>query len=58
MLNLLTEQPEIEKDVEQELATEAMREQYLRAAAVVRTDGHCGNPANQISGRRGIGCRP
>jgi len=38
MLNLLAEQPEIEKDVEQELATEAMREQYLRAAAVVRTD--------------------
>jgi RNA polymerase sigma-70 factor (ECF subfamily) len=38
MLNLLAAQPEIEKDVEQELATEAMREQYLRAAAVVRTD--------------------
>ena len=38
MLNLLAEQPEIEKDVEQELATEAMREQYLRAAAVVKTD--------------------
>ena len=38
MLNLLAEQPEIAKDVEQELATEAMREQYLRAAAVVKTD--------------------
>ena len=38
MLNLLAEQPEIEKDVEQELATEAMREQYLRAAAVAKTD--------------------
>jgi RNA polymerase sigma-70 factor (ECF subfamily) len=38
MLILLAEQPEIEKHVEQELATEAMREQYLRAAAVVRTD--------------------
>jgi RNA polymerase sigma-70 factor (ECF subfamily) len=38
MLNRLAEQPEIEMDVEQELATEAMREQYLRAAAVVKTD--------------------
>lgn len=38
ILNLLAEQPEIETDVEQELATEAMREHYLRAARVVKTD--------------------
>lgn len=37
-LDLLAEQPEIVEDVEQEIATESMREQYLRAAAVVKTD--------------------
>jgi RNA polymerase sigma-70 factor (ECF subfamily) len=36
--DLLSEQPEIAPEAEQELALEYMREQYLRAAAVVQTD--------------------
>jgi len=36
--DLLNEQPEIAPEVEQELALEYMREQYLRAAAIVQTD--------------------
>jgi len=36
--DLLTKQPEIAPDVEQELALEYMREQYLRAAVIVQTD--------------------
>jgi RNA polymerase sigma-70 factor (ECF subfamily) len=38
MLDLLAGQPKNEKLVEQELATETMREQYLHAAAVVKKD--------------------
>jgi len=38
MPDLLASQPENEKLVEQELATETMREQYLHAAAVVKKD--------------------
>ncbi len=38
LLNLLAGQPENEKHIEQELATETMREQYLHAAAVVKKD--------------------
>ena len=36
--DLLTKQPDLAPDIEQELALEYMREQYLRAAAIVRTD--------------------
>ena len=36
--NLLAAQPDGTLDVEQELANEYMREQFLRAAAIVRTD--------------------
>jgi len=36
--DLLSEQPEIAPGAEQELALEYMREQYLRAAAIVQTD--------------------
>lgn len=38
VFGVLAEQPEMEQLLEQELATEAMHEQYLRAAAIVRTD--------------------
>jgi RNA polymerase sigma-70 factor (ECF subfamily) len=38
LLELLAEQPEKSTGIEQELALESMREQYLRAAAIVRTD--------------------
>ena len=36
--DLLTKQPEIAPDVDQELGLEYMREQYLRAAVIVQTD--------------------
>ncbi len=36
--DLLTGQPDIAPDVDQELALEYMREQYLRAAVIVQTD--------------------
>ena len=35
---LMTEQPAVASDIEQELAVEHAREQYLRAAAIVQTD--------------------
>lgn len=38
MLELLAEQPATAADIEQEIAKESMREKYLRAAAVVKSD--------------------
>ena len=38
MRDLLEEQPDVSLDAEQDLETEYRREQYLRAAAIVRTD--------------------